>query len=123
VHGFPNLFYCMGPNTGPGHTSVLVYTEAQFKYIASAISRMLTEGIASIEVKSDKQAEFTQFIDERMKITNWTAGCKSWYLTDGGRNTTLYPGFAAEYVLKASKFQLDDFEVTRKADVQTREVA
>jgi cation diffusion facilitator CzcD-associated flavoprotein CzcO len=123
VHGFPNLFYCMGPNTGPGHTSVLVYTEAQFKYIASAISRMLTEGIASIEVKSDKQAEFTQFIDERMKITNWTAGCKSWYLTDGGRNTTLYPGFAAEYVLKASKFQLDDFEVTRKADAQTREVA
>jgi cation diffusion facilitator CzcD-associated flavoprotein CzcO len=123
VHGFPNLFYCMGPNTGPGHTSVLVYTEPQYRYIASAVSRMLTEGIAALEVKAEKQAEFTRFIDERMKITNWTSGCKSWYLTDSGRNTTLYPGFAGEYVLKASTFRLEDYDVVRKADVVRKRVA
>lgn len=115
VHGFPNLFFCMGPNTGPGHTSVLVYTEPQYRYIASAVSRMLTEGIQSLEVKAEKQQEFTNFIDERMKITNWTSGCKSWYLTDSGRNTTLYPGFAGEYVIKASQFRLDDFSVVKKS--------
>lgn len=123
VHGFPNLFFCMGPNTGPGHTSVLVYTEPQYRYIASAVSRMLTEGIQSIEVKAEKQQEFTDFIDERMKITNWTAGCKSWYLTDSGRNTTLYPGFAGEYVIKASTFRLEDFNVVKKSDLSSREVA
>lgn len=123
VHGFPNLFYCMGPNTGPGHTSVLVYTEPQYRYIASAVSRMLTEGIAALEVKAEKQAEFTHFIDERMKVTNWTSGCKSWYLTDGGRNTTLYPGFAGEYVLKASTFHLEDFAVVKKSDLERKEVA
>lgn len=123
VHGFPNLFYCMGPNTGPGHTSVLVYTEPQYRYIAEAVSRMLTEGIAALEVKAGVQADFTRFIDERMKITNWTSGCKSWYLTDSGRNTTLYPGFAGEYVLKASRFQLEDFDIVRKSDIEKREVA
>ncbi len=123
AHGFPNLFFCMGPNTGPGHTSVLVYTEPQYRYIASAVSRMLTEGIQSIEVKAEKQAEFTNFIDERMKITNWTSGCKSWYLTDSGRNTTLYPGFAGEYVIKASTFHLGDFNVVKKTDVQRKQVA
>lgn len=123
VHGFPNLFYCMGPNTGPGHTSVLVYTEPQYRYIAEAVSRMLTEGIAALEVKADVQAEFTRFIDERMKITNWTSGCKSWYLTDSGRNTTLYPGFAGEYVIKASRFHLEDFDIVRKADIERKQVA
>ncbi|MBN8219540.1 MAG: 4-hydroxyacetophenone monooxygenase, partial [Spirochaetes bacterium] len=123
VHGFPNLFFCMGPNTGPGHTSVLVYTEPQYRYIAAAVSRMLTEGIQSIEVKAEKQAEFTHFIDERMKITNWTSGCKSWYLTDSGRNTTLYPGFAGEYVLKASVFHLDDFNIVRKTAAREKRVA
>jgi len=123
VHGFPNLFFCMGPNTGPGHTSVLVYTEPQYRYIANAVSRMLSEGIASVEVKAEKQAEFTHFIDERMKITNWTAGCKSWYLTDGGRNTTLYPGFAGEYVIKASRFVLDDFDVVKRVEVERKHVA
>lgn len=123
VHGFPNLFYCMGPNTGPGHTSVLVYTEPQYRYIAAAVSRMLTEGIAALEVKAEKQAEFTRFIDERMKITNWTSGCKSWYLTEGGRNTTLYPGFAGEYVLKASAFHLDDFDLVMKSDIEQKQVA
>ena len=123
VHGFPNLFFCMGPNTGPGHTSVLVYTEPQYRYIASAVSRILTEGLSSLEVKAEKQAEFTHFIDERMKVTNWTAGCKSWYLTEGGRNTTLYPGFAGEYVIKASTFRLDDFDVVKKSDIAAKAVA
>ena len=84
---------------------------------------MRTEGIQSIEVKAEKQAEFTHFIDERMKTTNWTAGCKSWYLTDGGRNTTLYPGFAGEYVIKASTFHLEDFDVVKKSDLVRKEVA
>lgn len=123
THGFPNLFFCMGPNTGPGHTSVLVYTEPQYRYIAAAVSRMLTEGIQSIEVKAEKQAEFTHFIDERMKVTNWTSGCKSWYLTESGRNTTLYPGFAGEYVLKASTFYLEDFNIVRKTGAREKKVA
>ena len=29
ISGYPNWFMSMGPNTGPGHTSVLIYTEAQ----------------------------------------------------------------------------------------------
>ena len=123
VHGFPNLFFCMGPNTGPGHTSVLVYTEAQFEYITKAIVRMQTEGIASIEPTAAKQAEFTNFIDERMKITTWTSGCQSWYLTSGGRNTTLYPGFASEYVLGIRNFHLEDYDVVRKADLVRKQVA
>ena len=43
VSGFPNWFILMGPNTGPGHTSVLVYTEAQIEHVLGAIERLRDE--------------------------------------------------------------------------------
>ena len=33
VAGFPNLFFLLGPNTGLGHTSVVVMVEAQVQYV------------------------------------------------------------------------------------------
>ena len=43
VSGFPNWFIMMGPNTGPGHTSVLVFTEAQIHYAMQAIRKLIEE--------------------------------------------------------------------------------
>ena len=37
VPGFPNLFLLLGPNTGLGHTSVVVMIEAQLDYVLDAI--------------------------------------------------------------------------------------
>jgi hypothetical protein len=45
-----------------------------------------------------------------MKRMVW-GGCKSWYLSEDGSNHSLYPGFAAEYVLRARKLDLGDYEV------------
>jgi cation diffusion facilitator CzcD-associated flavoprotein CzcO len=35
VDGFPNFWLLLGPNTGTGHTSVLIPIEAQAGYVAS----------------------------------------------------------------------------------------
>ena len=32
-----------------------------------------------------------------MKRTIWTTGCRSWYLDQNGKNTTLWPGFTFAY--------------------------
>lgn len=111
ITGYPNMFMLMGPNTGPGHTSVLVYTEAQMKYIQQAVKLMYEKDIRYLNVKDEKQREFNKFIDDRMKLTTWTSGCNSWYLNESGKNTTLYPGFASEYVLGVRNFNLSDYEV------------
>jgi hypothetical protein len=37
--------------------------------------------------------------------------CKSWYLNPDGSNHALYPGFAAEYVLRARHFDPRDYEL------------
>ncbi|MBN8222895.1 MAG: NAD(P)/FAD-dependent oxidoreductase [Spirochaetes bacterium] len=112
IAGFPNLFTLMGPNTGPGHTSVLVYTEAQMAYAVQAIQACEKRQIKSLAVREDRQEEFNRELDEKMRRTTWGSGGNSWYYTKDGRNTTLYPGFATEYVWSVRNFNLGDYKVT-----------
>jgi cation diffusion facilitator CzcD-associated flavoprotein CzcO len=113
VSGFPNWFILMGPNTGPGHTSVLVYTETQIRYAIQAILRMETEGIQWFDVKQDVQDAYNEGIQRRMPYTSWSSGCNSWYLSEGGANNALFPGLASEYVLRARRFRPSEYESAR----------
>jgi cation diffusion facilitator CzcD-associated flavoprotein CzcO len=112
VSGFPNWFILMGPNTGPGHTSVIVYTEAQIGYVLQAIKTMIADDIVWMNVKQDVQDRYNAGLARRMKYTSWTSGCSSWYLSDDGANHSLYPGFASEYCARIRKFKMSDYEVS-----------
>ena len=110
VSGFPNWFIMMGPNTGPGHTSVLVYTEAQISHALQAIKKLIAEDLKYIDVRQDAQDRYNVGIQKRMKHMVW-GGCKSWYLSEDGSNHSLYPGFAAEYVLRSRNLDSEDYEL------------
>jgi len=47
-----------------------------------------------------------------MKRMVWS-DCESWYISEDGINRSLYPGFAAEYVLRTRKLHPRDYEITR----------
>ncbi|MBS1106897.1 MAG: Cyclohexanone monooxygenase [Deltaproteobacteria bacterium] len=111
VSGFPNWFILMGPNTGPGHTSVLVYTEAQIAHVLGAIQKLRRGGYKWVDVRQPVQDRYNAGIQGRMKHMVWSTGCNSWYLSKDGSNHALYPGFAAEYVLRARHFDPADYEL------------
>jgi cation diffusion facilitator CzcD-associated flavoprotein CzcO len=113
VSGFPNWFIMMGPNTGPGHTSVLVYTEAQISHVLGAIRKLRDEGLRFLDVRQVVQNRFNAGIQRRMKHMVWSTGCNSWYLNPDGSNHSLYPGPAFEYVLRARRFRARDYEIAR----------
>jgi cation diffusion facilitator CzcD-associated flavoprotein CzcO len=112
VHGFPNWFILMGPNTGPGHTSVLVYTEAQIAHVLKVIRRILAGEFRQIEVRREVQQRYDARIQGRMHHMVWGSGCNSWYLSPDGSNHSLYPGFAAEYAARARRFRIADYQTT-----------
>jgi len=113
VSGFPNWFILMGPNTGPGHTSVLVYTEAQIHHAVQAIRRIRQEGLKYVDVLQSVQDHYNAGIQKRMPRMVWSSGCNSWYLSNDGSNHSLYPGFAAEYVARAWTWKPSDYELAR----------
>jgi len=112
VSGFPNLFFTFGPNSGPGHNSALVYMESQIDYAVRAIKAIVNGKIKMLDVKVDVQAKYNKEIQKRLSKTNWNSGCKSWYLTEDGFNSTMYPGFATQYQNQMKLFDLKDYTAT-----------
>lgn len=111
VAHFPNMLLIMGPNTGPGHTSVLIYQEAQYDYVARYTERLLKKGARYFDVSEEAQDEQFQQFQDRMKNSSWLSGCQSWYLNDDGTNSTMWPGFSFEYVLRMKALGWGAYEV------------
>ena len=92
VHGFPNLFFLIGPNTGLGHSSMVYMIESQVAYLVDAWHRMRRHGLASVEPTAAAEAAWNADLQRRMRRTVWsTGGCRSWYLDAHGRNVALWP--------------------------------
>ncbi|MGB7240083.1 MAG: NAD(P)/FAD-dependent oxidoreductase [Rhodococcus sp. (in: high G+C Gram-positive bacteria)] len=108
VSGYPNMYFTFGPNSGPGHSSALVYMEAQIDYLVDAISYALARN-SVLDVREDRQREYNVDLQRRLQKTTWNSGCSSWYLTEDGFNATMFPGFASQYVGQLKSVDYDDY--------------
>lgn len=110
IAGFPNLFLLQGPNTGLGHSSVILMIEAQVNHITKVLRHMERNKLATIEPKAASQLHFLTETDKKMKGTVWTSGgCKSWYIDETGRNSTLWPSFTFSFIKKAVWWKRQDY--------------
>lgn len=114
--GFPNLFFLVGPFTGPGHTSVIAYAEAQIDYTWQAIEFRRQRDLKYVQVKVEAERRFVNIMDKRSDHTVWKSGCDSWYLSPNGRNNTLYPGFNAEYRVRILRFNPANYQLVGHDD-------
>ncbi len=98
VAGYPNFFMLAGPNTITGHTSVLLYAEAQMRYIIACLAHMHRHGFTSFDVREDVQVAFNRDLQRRLKGTVWlSGGCGSWYLDPDGGSSVLWPGYTRQF--------------------------
>jgi cation diffusion facilitator CzcD-associated flavoprotein CzcO len=111
VAGFPNLFSLLGPNTGLGHSSVVLMIEAQIEQILRILSHMRRRGHETVEVKAEAQDAYNAWIDKKSKSTVWLSeGCKSWYLDENGHNAGIWPMSVPAFQRRARRFSRHDFE-------------
>ena len=121
VPNFPNLFVMSGPNTGVGHTSLLVMIEAQLTYLMDCLRTMRARGLSSVTPREDVVDRYNQQIQRKMRPTVWAAGgCASWYLDEHGRNTTLWPDFTFRYRQRTRRFDVEQYEVRMAAQAVAR---
>jgi cation diffusion facilitator CzcD-associated flavoprotein CzcO len=110
AHGYPNLFFMTGPNSGPGHNSLLVYIEGQLEYAVRGIRAILDDDLRYLDVREDVQRRHNENIQRRLAKTTWMSGCRSWYLTKDGFNGSMYPGFATQYLRQMRDFRFADYQ-------------
>jgi cation diffusion facilitator CzcD-associated flavoprotein CzcO len=109
VHGYPNLFFLLGPNTALGHNSVLYMIESQVRHVMAALRERERRGVRGIEPHAEAQFEFIRRLDERFPGTAWAGGCRSWYLDAAGRNIALWVGSARAYRSLAGRLRPGEF--------------
>jgi cation diffusion facilitator CzcD-associated flavoprotein CzcO len=116
IAGFPNLFMLIGPNTGLGHSSMVFMIESQIAYVLDALRTMGERGLATVEVRPEVQAAFNADVQSQLVDSVWNAGgCRSWYLDDHGRNTTVWPGYTWRFRQRTRRFDLGSYTTTPEA--------
>ena len=117
IHGFPNLFLMLGPNTGLGHSSMIYMVESQISYFLDALRAMDSQGAAVTEVRKEAEQVYNQDLHEKLDGTVWNTGCASWYVDQQGRNVTLWPDWTFRFRQQTARFDSDsyDFEPARTA--------
>lgn len=118
VAGYPNFFILLGPNTGLGHNSVVFMIESQVRYALRCMNWLARDGMDEIEVRHEVQRAFNDRLQEEMARTVWQSGCKSWYQTDTGKNTTIWPSFTVRYWWKTRAPRRGDFRFARSEGVR-----
>ncbi len=110
VSGFPNLFLIVGPNTGLGHSSMILMIEAQVHYAMEAIRQMKLNKWKAVDVKPEVQKSYNADIQEQLSHTIWqTGGCVSWYQDRNGKNVTLWPGHTFTFMKRTKNFEPDKY--------------
>ncbi|MGA7396764.1 MAG: NAD(P)/FAD-dependent oxidoreductase [Solirubrobacterales bacterium] len=115
--GFPNFFTLMGPNTGLGHTSVVVMIEAQVGLIAQAIRKLRPGTSSTIEPTPEAMADWRSEVDRRGEGTVWTSGgCNSWYLDRNGKNSMLWPSYATAFRRRLARIDPSEYVVRSRSE-------
>ncbi|MDE2418752.1 MAG: NAD(P)/FAD-dependent oxidoreductase [Burkholderiales bacterium] len=109
VAGFPNLFLLVGPNTGLGHNSIIFMIECQVHYIVKALQSLRVSGLTALRLRPDVQRDNYALVQQKMKSTVWSSGCKSWYQNAKGEIDTLWPGYTWEYWLATRRFRASEY--------------
>jgi cation diffusion facilitator CzcD-associated flavoprotein CzcO len=118
VSGFPNLFLMTGPNTGLGHNSMIYMIESQARYVIDALLTMRKRRLQAVDVSPAVQREFNTAVQRRLAGSVWaTGGCKSWYLSADGGNSTLWPDFTFKYRFLTRRFDMACYRTWPQADV------
>lgn len=124
IAGFPNLYMLVGPNTGLGHTSIVLMIEAQVGFLIDLLQKMDARGLTQAEPTRAAQDAFNEKIQQQLQRTVWnTGGCKSWYLDANGRNTTLWPTFTFEFMRQLRHADLGQFDVRATPVRRTEKVS
>jgi hypothetical protein len=107
LDGFPNFFTIFGPNTVTGHSSVILASENMVAMALKFIGPILNGDVVQQEIKTDAQLEWDRDTQGALKKRVWnTGGCRSWYQTESGWNSTVYPWVVHCPVILPCLFQL-----------------
>lgn len=110
VPNFPNFFMLFGPNTYT-ITSIVFMLECQAKYIVKCLKTLRRKKTSWMSVRPETHEAFVAEMQSRLSNSvPALANCHSYYKQENGRITTVWPGYATEYLMRTRKVNERDYD-------------
>ena len=109
VDGFPNLFLIYGPNSGLGHSSIIIMIEAQAAYIARLLKTAVQSGKPLISVRPEAEIAYNKRIQLALDETVWNTSCNSWYKDENGHKFSLWPYSTTRFIREMRRAPMDEY--------------
>jgi len=90
---------------------VIYMIESQVAYVLDALGQMRQKGWSTLEVDPAAQDAFNAALQRKSERAVWKSGCKSWYLSELGRNTTMWPDFTFRFRRLTRRFDAAAYRV------------
>ncbi|KAN0117589.1 FAD/NAD(P)-binding domain containing protein [Hyaloscypha variabilis] len=124
LDGFPNFFTIFGPNTATGHSSVILASENMVNMALKFIKPIIKGDVAITEIKKEAEIEWARDTQSALKKRVWnTGGCRSWYKTEEGWNSTVYPYTQIWFGLRCMFPTWSDWDIEYTKKGQTKRSA
>ena len=125
VPSMPNYFCFVGPNSPISNGSLVLGIQATAIYVYKWLEKLQTEGIRSFEVREDVNEEYNQHVQEYLKRTVWTRGCRSWYKrgTVDGPVVAIYGGTTFHFMEALKNPRWEDFVMERTENAKVNRFA
>jgi cation diffusion facilitator CzcD-associated flavoprotein CzcO len=116
VSGYPNMYQLVGPNTALGHNSIIFMIECQVRYVMECLHSLRERQADYLDLRADSQQAFNERVQQALRGTVWTTGCRSWYQQADGRNFTIWPWSTWRYWLETRRVRPGDYVFGRAGD-------
>lgn len=110
IPGFPNFFMLLGPNSALGHNSIIFMVEAQVRYIMQCLKLLIRRDLMFLTARKKAADQYNHDVQNDMKTTIWSAGCKSWYQDDNGKVVALWPRSSLRFWREMRRMKPSEFE-------------
>jgi hypothetical protein len=88
--------------------------ECQYNHIIDCVNKAESRKAKFVVVKEKSELAFNEKIQRELSTTVWqSGGCKSWYQTKDGKNTTLWPTYTFSYWLQTRKINTRHYDFVK----------
>jgi len=109
--GFPNFFYCYGPNTNiVVNGSIIFFSECEVRYIMGCLAMVMSSNGKAIDVKPEVHERYNRWIDQGNAQMAWgQSNVNTWYKNSAGHITQNWPYTLLEFWQQTRAPEPDDF--------------
>jgi len=108
VPDFPNMFILYGPGSNLGHSSIILMSEAESRYVTRLLSHLVDNNLQRAQVTPQAfDADFER-LQRNLKKTTFTEDCNSWYKSKDGLVTTNWSSSVGAFERHLKTFDAED---------------